>query len=262
MSAPVITLTTDFGHDDPYVGAMCGAILTLAPEAKLVDISHGVPPHDIRAGAFTLASAAPYFPAGTVHLAVVDPGVGTARRGLVAETGRFFFVGPDNGLFTAVFEREPPRAIHAIERLEYGLSPIHPTFHGRDLFGPIAARLAAGTLRPAELGPAIADPVRLHPPRPAGAEGGTLELPVLHVDRFGNVTLALHEDELRGRALPNALTVAGAEIPLRRTYGELPAGTLLALWGSAGHLELAVCEGNAADRLGVSPGALVSVRLS
>ncbi|MDH3285304.1 MAG: SAM-dependent chlorinase/fluorinase, partial [Acidobacteriota bacterium] len=194
--APIISLTTDFGVSGPYVGAMRGVLLSRCPSARLVDITHRIPPHDVLAGAFVLAAAAPWFPDGTIHLAVVDPGVGGVRRALVVQTHRQLYVGPDNGLFTAILDREPRAALYAIDRSRLGLMEAHPTFHGRDLFAPVAAELASG-LEPSRVGERVSDPVRgwSAGPRACGPDG-SLELRVLDVDRFGNVTTDLTREIL------------------------------------------------------------------
>ncbi len=161
----IITLTTDFGTTDPFVGVMKGVIAGRAPETRLIDLTHGIPPQDVLAGALVLRHAAPYFPAGTIHLAVVDPGVGTARRPLCVETADALFVGPDNGLLSLAAPRD--RLLHIVHLAEerFFLSPPSATFHGRDVFAPVAAALAAGAA-PTELGPEVPDMTRLDVPAP------------------------------------------------------------------------------------------------
>ncbi len=268
LTTPIITLTTDFGGSGPYVGAMRGVLLGRCPAARLVDVTHEVPPHDVFSGAFVLAAAAPWFPDGTIHLAVVDPGVGGPRRALVVEAGSHISVGPDNGLCTAIYDREPAADVRAIEASRLGLAEAHPTFHGRDLFAPVAAALASG-LEPAAIGERVGDPVRgwASAPRRAAADG-TLELRVLFVDRFGNVTtdltpaaLADAGGDFSGRGV--SLVCAGrADVRARlvATYAEAEGDELLALWGSSGHLELAVDRGRADLRIGVAAGDVIRLR--
>jgi len=274
----VITLTTDFGTTDGYVGAMKGVLLSIAPQARLVDISHEIPAHDIRRAAFVLYTAVPFFPPGTVHLAVVDPGVGTRRRAIALQTPRCFFVGPDNGLFTYVLaEAETWKGVE-LRDPAYRLPQVSATFHGRDLFAPAAAHLVAGV--PLDrLGPPIADPTLLPLPRLEVDEQG-LAGEVLYVDRFGNVVTSLGRwqwegddllltaafrratSRLRFPAAKIEVTLARQVIPgVRRTYGEAAPGEMLALIGSTGFLEIAVRQGSAAQRLRVQPGDPVAVRL-
>ena len=258
MSA-IIALLTDFGTADPYLGAMKGAILSACPEATLVDLVHELPPHDVLAGALALDAAYPSFPGGTVFAAVVDPGVGSARRGLALQAGAHLFVGPDNGLFTLVLRDQPQARVHAIENAGLFRSPVSPVFHGRDVFGPVAGRLTCG-LAMAEVGPRIEDPVALdlHEPRRLGAD--EWEAAVLHVDRFGNLTTSLP-----GRALGGAreveVVVGGVAVPFVRTYSDVAPGRLCALVGSSGRLEVAVREESARERLGAEEGSLVRVKV-
>jgi hypothetical protein len=252
---PLITLTTDFGTRDPYLGALRGALLSACPGAQLVDIGHDLPPYDRLAGAYLLGAAAPWFPPGTVHLAVVDPGVGGPRRALAISAGGSYFVGPDNGLFTAIYDRLEVVELRAIDAPRLGLGEVHPTFHGRDLFAPAAGRLARG-MPLAELGPALSDPVRLPVPAPR-REGARLSAGVLHVDRFGNVATNLTRDALaRSGTGVDALGWAGGPrpLPVHRTFSDAPPGELFLLWGSSGYLELALDQGSAAAHLGLTAG--------
>ncbi len=247
----VITLTTDFGLRDGYVAAMKGAILAVAPEVSLVDVSHQVPPQDVASGAYLLAGAYCYFPAGAVHLAVVDPGVGSARRGIVVETAGYRFVGPDNGLFSAVFQRESEWNAVEIRNAAYFRPEVSPTFHGRDIFGPVAAHLYNG-VPPADLGPRIADPVRLDLWTVQEGDAGVIGR-IVHVDHFGN---AISNLEKR--------SVGGGDVRVRvgecvfdgicHTYADVPEGEALVLYGSDDTLEVAVNGGNAARKLGLRRG--------
>lgn len=250
----VIALLTDFGTDGPYVGAVRGVLLGACPGAVLADITHDVPPHDVRQGAYLLAAAGPWFPPATVFLAVVDPGVGGARRAIAAALGDCFFVGPDNGLVTLLARRLGLGAVHAIEPARGAGSVPHPTFHGRDVFAPAAAALAAGHGLEA-LGPPVTDPVllpRLAPRR----EGRRIAVPVLHVDRFGNVTTALTPEDCAALGAPGGqgLALGGQRTPFVRTYSEGPAGTPFLLWGSSGYLEIALDRDRADHALGVGTG--------
>jgi S-adenosylmethionine hydrolase len=232
-----IALLTDFGLTDPYVGVMKGVIATIAPGVPTVDVTHGVPPQDVRVGALFLDAAWPHFPAGTVFLCVVDPGVGTARRPVVARAGERWFVGPDNGLFTLLPDPEV-RAIVAAAPLP------SRTFHGRDLFAPVAARLA---LTQAFDGPLVGDPVRLAIPAPRGDRGE-----VLYVDHYGNCVT-----NLPGRD-DGLVRVGERRLRVVRAYGEAALGEAVALTGSTDRLELAVRDGDAANELQIAPGEEVS----
>ena len=260
MKTPIVTLLTDFGSADPYVGAMKGAMLRIAPDLHLIDLTHDLPPHDVWAGSYTLAVSAPWYPDGTIHVAVVDPGVGSERRALVARTRRHLYVAPDNGLLTAVFDRETVEAIHVVEDSSLGMAPMHPTFHGRDLFGPVGARLALG-LDPAACGDAIDDAIRPYrAPPPRHSEDARVDATVLHVDRFGNVTTNVTPEEL-GRWFPDtpqpdlALAPGDAPLPWHPSYAFAPPGQLFLLWGSSGYLELALNQDSAARALEVRPGS-------
>ena len=254
-----MALLTDFGAMDPYVGAMKGAILSVCPEATLVDLAHEVPPHDVLAGALTLHAACRTFPAGTVFVAVVDPGVGSPRRGLALRAGPHLFVGPDNGLFSFVLREHPQARIHGLENSRLFRSPVSPVFHGRDVFGPVAGHLAQG-VGLGEVGPKVEDPVLLEAPEPRKLATGEWEAAVLYVDRFGNLTTSLSERAVEG-ARAVEVWVGGATIPWVGTYSEVRPGTPCALVGSSGRLEVAVREGSASARLGVGKGSPVRVRV-
>jgi S-adenosylmethionine hydrolase len=253
----IITLTTDFGTRDGHVAEMKAVILGVTRDVHLVDLTHDIGPQQVLEAALVL-EAATRFPPGTVHLAVVDPGVGTARRGLVVRAARQTYVGPDNGLFTAALESGPWEAFE-LTAPEYRLPAVSRTFHGRDVFAPAAAHLALG-LVPARLGPAILDPVRVDWPRarsgPAGLSGT-----VIHVDRFGNLVTSITAAAIEEMGHPGTLEVilGRRRLPLVGTYGDLGPGAAGALVGSRGRLEIAVREGSAARRLGAGTGAAVRV---
>lgn len=251
----VVTLTTDFGLRDSYVAEMKGVIVGIAGDVQLVDVTHDVAAHDVTEAALALEATVPYFPPGTIHVAVVDPGVGTARRGLVVEAGGHRFVGPDNGLFTPFFTGDW-RAF-GLAAPEYRLPHVSRTFHGRDVFGPAAAHLARGVL-PSAFGPAITDPVRLRWPTPSAVAEGVLG-EVVHVDRFGNLVTSIPAGAVEGADEVRSVRVAGQWLPLVETYGDLPRGRAGALIGSRNRLEVAVREGSAARLLGVKRGAAVFV---
>jgi S-adenosyl-L-methionine hydrolase (adenosine-forming) len=259
----LITLLTDFGTADYFVGAMKGVILSVNPKAVVVDLTHEIPPQDVRAGAFTLAAACASFPAGTVHVAVVDPGVGSARRGILASAGGHFFVGPDNGLFGFVYEREPEARVFHLTNKRYFNPRVSATFHGRDVFAPVAAALSTG-VAPEEFGEEITDFVRMPDLKPTRAPGGTIEAAVIHIDRFGNCVTNLTPAELDEETLARRprLVINGREITsLRRFFaegGDDPS-ELFAIWGSAGYLEIAANRASAASLLGAEPGQKIIV---
>jgi len=241
---------------------MKGAILSVCPEATLVDVSHEVPAHDVAAGALALEAAYRHFPGGTVFVAVVDPGVGSPRRPLAVGAGRWLFVGPDNGLLTPVLEAHPSARVHLVASPLLFREPLCPVFHGRDLFGPVAGHLARG-LALEEVGPPVADAVRL-PPAPRTRLEDGWEGVVVHVDRFGNLTTSLLDadlERLAGRDLAGLeVSLGGRILPLVRSYSDVGVGQPCALVGSSGRLEIAVHRGRADALPGASPGARVLVR--
>lgn len=254
----VITLTTDFGLRDSYVAEMKAVILELTRQVQLVDVTHEVEPQQIVEAALTLAAAAPLFPLGTIHVAVVDPGVGTARRGLVVKSGGQLFVGPDNGLFTAILARGGWTAFE-LAAPDYRRRIVSRTFHGRDVFAPAAAHLARGV--PLErFGPPVADPVRLPWPQPHAVAGGIAGA-VIHIDRFGNLVTSLeagHIEAIAGGASgQGTVRIAGRALPLVGTYAELPPGGIGALMGSRNRLEVVARDASAAARLRARRGAPV-----
>ncbi|MEV5748090.1 SAM-dependent chlorinase/fluorinase [Actinoallomurus sp. NPDC052308] len=258
-----VSLLTDYGLEDGFVAACHGVIARIAPAARVIDISHLVPPADVRRGAAILAQTVPYLPEG-VHVAVVDPGVGTTRRAVAVAGGGRIFVGPDNGVLSWCVPDSGARAFELTNRTLW-LEPLSATFHGRDIFAPVAAHLAAG-LDIAAVGEEfdVADLVTL--PRPTRrVQEGTVDGEVLTVDRFGNVQLSVTADDLRrigaviGVPLGIVLGRRTLTVPYRETFGAVPPGELVAYVDSAGCLALAVNSGNAAQRLGLPPGAHVRV---
>ncbi|HEX8142023.1 MAG TPA: SAM-dependent chlorinase/fluorinase [Pyrinomonadaceae bacterium] len=259
----LITLLTDFGNADYFVAAMKGVILSLSPDARLVDITHEIPPQDIGAGAFTLFAVYRDFPPGTIHLAVVDPGVGSSRRPLLVVAGGQFFVGPDNGIFGYVYEREASCRVFHLNREEFFRAPVSATFHGRDVFAPIAAALSNGQ-EPEQLGQEVEDYVRLAQPAPRRAPDGNLEGAIIHIDRFGNCITNLTRDFLtQEMILRGARLSVGAIVveSFRRFYAEASnaPGEVFAIWGSAGLLEIAALNSSAARQLNVQRGDTVRV---
>jgi hypothetical protein len=255
----IITLTTDFGLRDPYVAEMKAVILGITRDVHIVDITHDVRPHDIAEGALALEAAAPHFPRGTVHVAVVDPGVGTPRRGLVLVWRGAVFVGPDNGLFTPFLGADGWEAFE-LAAGEFRRPVVSQTFHGRDIFAPAAAHVARG-LDLRQLGPTVGDPVRLPWPDAREVEGRVAGA-VIHVDRFGNLITSVRAETVEALGPEVAIHVAGRTLPLVGTYGDLPEDDAGALIGSHRRLEIAVREGRAESLLGATRGAPVLVSRS
>ena len=260
MARPIVALLTDFGVRDHYVGAMKGVVLGICPEAALVDISHDVPPHDVLTAGLELAAAYRYFPAGTVFVAVVDPGVGSARRGLAAEAGDYRFVAPDNGVLTAVFQDAPPRRVVELTERRYARPTVSRTFEGRDRFAPGAAWLAKGIQLPA-LGRPVTDYRSIEIPAPE-VENGRIVGEVLRVDTFGNLVTNIGRKAFDSLCRGGAIQIeVGAESigRLVETYADIGPGEVCALIGSTDHLEFAANSTSAAARLTVDRGVRVVV---
>jgi hypothetical protein len=275
---PVVTVTTDFGTADGYVGTMKGVILSIAPDARLVDLSQDIAPQDVRQAAYVLHATYPFFPPRTVHLVVVDPGVGSARRAIALRTPKGTFVGPDNGVFSYIMAEQPVEAVVELADPRYQLPEVSHTFHGRDIFAPAAAHLAAGVPLDA-LGPPVPDPITLPLPQLA-IDAEAISGEVLHTDHFGNVITSIGRLTWRSdapgltlepafRSGREALTLrddgrvrAGGRIidGIHRAYASVERGELLALVGSGGFLEVAVREGSAAERLELRPGDPIVVQ--
>ena len=261
MTRPIITLTTDFGISDHFVGVMKGVILGIQPAARIVDISHGVQAYEIADGAFTIAQAYRYFPKKTIHVVVVDPGVGSARRPLLAEMGGQYFVAPDNGVLSMVFAREQPKVRH-ITSERFFLHPVSRTFHGRDVFSPVAAHLAAGAT-PAQFGKRVEDYLRAEFDKPTQTGKHAWTGTILKADHFGNLATNFHIDHfpaLRTRAFS---LNAGLQ-PITRltlTFSECAPGELFAIVGSSGYLEVAASQGSAAKALDCSAGSPVELTI-
>ncbi len=257
---PVIALLTDFGTSDHYAGTMKGVILGICPDVTLVDISHDVPAHDVLAGALELAAAYKYFPAGTIFVTVVDPGVGSARRGIAVDTGDYRFVAPDNGVLTAVLREAPARKIVELTERRYARPTLSRTFEGRDRFAPAAAWLAKGVQLSA-LGRAVPDIHRLDIPV-AEVSPDRIRGVVLRIDRFGNLVTNVDRKAIERFAQGSAIAIAAGEHRIDRvvaTYAELPAGGVGALFGSTDQLELAAPSASAAEHLGLERGAEIVI---
>lgn len=254
----VITLLTDFGTADYFVAAVKGVILTSNPRISIIDITHEIPPQDIESAAFTLLTCYRDFPAETIHVAVVDPGVGSSRRPIVVKAGSYYFVGPDNGLFSYVYDNETSHETFHVTANEYFRQPVSPSFHGRDVFAPVAAALSKG-IEPAALGPQITDEVRLAPLSPVKEKDGKVIGRIIHIDRFGNcITNFTPADMPASNQLE--LLVNGQLVRTVRgffTDEHLSKDELFAIWGSAGFLELSINGRSAATHLGAKRGDAV-----
>ncbi len=242
----IITFMSDFGTEDGYVGSVKGVLLGKAPKATLVDITHAIPPFDVGRGAYTLLNYYDSFPPGTIHLAVVDPGVGSARKALILKLRDYYLVGPDNGLFSFVLQRETFSAYEINARV---VNPelAHATFHARDLFGPAAAMLANGA-SPGRIGIPLKQ-IELQQPAFWERQGNLLKLKIIAVDHFGNIVTALHRDDLnRLKKTINVVRFKNFKTNhVHNYYAEVEKGKPLVLWNSLNFLEIAVCEGSAAD---------------
>lgn len=265
MAGNIITLLTDFGMTDYFVPAMKGVILTINSEARIVDLAHEIPPLDIRKGSFVLGASYKDFPAGTIHVAVIDPGVGTERRPIIVETADALFVGPDNGIFSRIYENEDGWKVYRIDESEYQLPKSSSTFNGRDIFAPVAAWLSRG-IAPDRIGVEISDPVRLNPLRPGiDLLTGRIVATIINIDRFGNCVTSLTPDDLPVDEVDGqGLLVAGSVIDQfcdcfgAAQYPERP----FAYPGSAGYWEIGCWYDSAADRLGIRTGDQVVVDFS
>ena len=261
----IITLTTDFGLSDHFVGTMKGVILNINPAARLIDISHQINSHDVFDGAFTLFQAYRYFPPDTIHMAVVDPGVGTARRPLIARSGRYTFVAADNGVLSLVYEEEESIEVREITASHYFLSPLSHTFHGRDVFSPVAAWLSKG-VEVAKFGDPVTDFVRFVSPKPKPADDQRFHGVVLKVDKFGNLITnfsARQFPALLQENLPTfRLNIGSHEIAkLSVSFADGSPGELLAIIGSSGFVEICANRGSAAKLLQANRGAEVILKL-
>lgn len=251
---PVITLTTDFGLSDHYVGTMKGVILRICPGARIVDLSHDVAPYETGEASFVILQAYRYFPRKTVHVGVVDPGVGTSRRPILVEAAGQYFVGPDNGIFSLILAREKHK-VRAIAATRYFLNPLSKTFHGRDVFAPVAAHLAKG-VAPAKFGKPVEDFLRPPDGNPVRTARRGWTGTVLKVDRFGNMITNFHFDDF-ARMANGFEMLAGMTVirTLASSYQECQPGEPFLIVGSSGYVEISVSQGSAARLLGCGAGA-------
>lgn len=261
MARPTVAVLTDFGTRDHYAGSIKGVVLSVCPDATIVDIGHEIPPHDVLAGALELAACYRYFPSSTIFLVVVDPGVGSSRRGVAADTGDYRFVAPDNGVLSAVFRETPPKRVVELTERKYARPTVSRTFEGRDRFAPAAGWLAKG-ITLVSLGKSITDFRVVELPH-ATVSPEQIDGEVVRVDRFGNLITNIDrrtfDQFARGGAI--AVRVGSHDVPrLVATYADAPVGELRALFGSTDHLEVALNAGDAGAMLGLSRGARVTIR--
>lgn len=253
----IITLTTDFGYKDPFVGEMKGVILSINPSATVVDITHGIEPHKIEEGAFVIDSSYKYFPSGTIHIAVVDPGVGSERRPIIVESGDHLFVGPDNGIFSYVLSfSKKIKVIHITEE-RYMLSKDSPTFQGRDVFSSVAAWLSKG-VKPEEFGCVIDNYKRFKIPLPI-IEGDGISGEIIYADRFGNAITNIREGDLQGLGEKFSVEIKGKIVRTVKNYSQSPDKNLYCLINSSGHLEFFVNMDSASRLFDINKGEKVKV---
>jgi len=260
---PIVTLLTDFGTRDYYVSALKGVILSIAPHVRLVDITHEVEPHNILHGAFILRYVWPWYPAGTIHLAIVDPGVGPGRRVILGEYAGRYVIAPDNGLVTLLHREVPAGAMFIVENRRFFGVERSATFQGRDIMAPVAAHLASG-VSPSEVGPVLDDPEMLSVADRAQRSDRGLTGKVLYVDRFGTMVTNVRAEQLEGSGeggRGREVFVNGTSVgPIRSTFADVSQGDPVALMGSCGLLEIAVNQGRAVDRFGLPGAATIEVR--
>ena len=259
MPSPILTLTTDFGLSDHYVGAMKGVSLGICPRAQIVDITHQISPYEITEGAYLIAQAWRTFPRKTVHVVVVDPGVGTARRPILMEAGGQYFIAPDNGVLSMIYLREPHK-IRLISNEKYFRHPVSTTFHGRDIFSPAAAHLAAG-VSAAQFGKRIEDYLRPVFQKPQRAGKRTWVGQILKVDHFGNIVTNFHVDDFPNLEAQNVVFSVGPQevTAIAHNYAEAGFGELFAIVGSSGYYEISVGQASAAKRIGCVTGGPVEL---
>ena len=264
MTPPVVTLTTDFGLQDHYAGTMKGVILSRCPNAQLVDITHQIEAFSILTGAYAIGQAAPYFPAKTVHLVVVDPGVGTERKPLLAEVNGHFFIAPDNGVLSLILTESTRAVVRELSNRDLWLRSPSATFHGRDVFAAVAGALASRKIRPEEVGAVVDRPLLLDSLEPLDRKGGHWRGIVLSVDRFGNIVTNLKSVSFAPKlAAPFLVNIGSAEVTkLRETFSSGTGDDAFVYRGSSGYLEIGINQESAARRLTVRPGDPVDFRFS
>jgi S-adenosyl-L-methionine hydrolase (adenosine-forming) len=259
----IVTFTTDFGLNDPYVGILHGVVLNIHGETTVVDVCHAVASYDVFDGAWTIAQAYRFFPPRTVHVVVVDPGVGSMRRPLIVETDDYIFVAPDNGVLSLIEARESKFTVRHITAERYFLQPVSQTFHGRDIFAPVAAWLSKG-VAPSEFGPEVSDHVRLPLPQVEQIGENSLRGVVLKVDKFGNLITNISELDapawFGNAGPPLSILISGQTITrLRHSYAEAEEEEFFAIMGSSGYLEIAARQASAAEKLAAGIGTPVGV---
>jgi S-adenosyl-L-methionine hydrolase (adenosine-forming) len=255
----IITLTTDFGSQDGYIGAVKGVILSINPKAEIVDISHQIPAHNVLAGAFCLLNSGTFFPEGTIHVAVVDPGVGGKRKGILIQTERYFLIGPDNGIFSLLLRTENVKRIINLANPKYFLGKFSATFQGRDIFAPVAAYLSLG-VEPDEFGPTLPEIARLSLPSIEKRRGKIIGR-IIHVDNFGNLVSNVTAQEL-SKIKNFKIKIKNRIISrLSKTYSEVGKGKILAHQGSSGFLEIGIREGNARLKLDAKIGDQIEIKI-
>jgi len=264
LAPPIITLTTDYGTSDHLVGTLKGVILKINPEVHIIDVSHSVMPFDILDGALTIGNAYRHYPPKAIHVVIVDPGVGTQRRPILVSGDQHYFVAPDNGVLSVVYEREPKVTVRHVTSEHYFHNPVSNTFHGRDIFAPVAAWLSKNWQTPS-FGDEITDYVRFSLPKPK-VTNNTVKGVVLKVDNFGNVITNVTADDVPKLVAQGAsfkISVGNKEVSkFALNYSQGAQGEVFAIIGSSGFLEISVNRGNAARALGVQRGAEVSVEIS
>jgi S-adenosylmethionine hydrolase len=258
----VVTFTTDFGLSDAFVGILHGVVLNIQPDTRVVDICHSITSYDILDGAWTIAPAYRFFPPRTVHVVIVDPGVGGTRRPIVVETEDYIFVAPDNGVLSLIEARESKFVVRHITAERYFLQPVSQTFHGRDIFAPVAGWLSKG-VAPSEFGPEISDYVRAPLPQVERVGENSLRGVVVKVDKFGNLLTNISESDVSGisaKGSPVSILISGQTLAhIRHSYAEGGEDEAFAIIGSAGYLELAAKQGSAAEKLAASVGSPVGI---
>jgi hypothetical protein len=263
MPNRLITLTTDFGTSDHFVGSMKGVIATIAPAARVIDITHQIAPFNILEGSFTISEAAAYFPKGTIHVVVVDPGVGSARRAILAEAAGHFFIAPDNGILTMVFGNAPkPPTVRVITNPKLALKNVSRTFHGRDIFAPAAAHLARGA-KPAQFGKRIHDYIRIQGTEPVQLSPQSWRGTIIKADHFGNLITNFHIDDFPA-IKTNPFTMRAGDAHIQRltlTFSDIERGDLAVIAGSSGYLEICVNQASAAEKLNCASGSPVDLEI-
>lgn len=262
----IVALLTDYGSRDQYAGSLRGAVLAACPEAQVVDLTHHIPPHRVREAAFVLRASAPVFPSGTAFVAVIDPGVGTSRRGVAVRAGGYFFVGPDNGVFSLILADHPKAEVRHLTNAGLFRPNVSSTFHGRDIFGPVAGALVAGTAFE-DVGPEIDDVVRFAFPEPRVVDEGVLEGEVIYIDTFGNLVSSIGGAEWQtfihganGDLTEMVVDMNRVILPVVNTFGDVPEEEACAYLGSSGRLEVAVNQGSAAKRFDAALGSPVKLK--